>query len=108
MVNAAMEQRLAEQSKKRVGESAEFAKQQAQIDRYQTLKQEKQVPLNEQKYLARREAEREAEKEEEKQFEDQLNAPNDVFPDNFYNREILAIVTDYLQVLAGQKVASAN
>lgn len=108
MVNAAMEQRLAEQSKKRVGESAEFAKQQAQIDRYQTLKQEKQVPLNEQKYLARREAEREAEKEEEKQFEDQLNAPNDVFPDNFYNREVLAIVTDYLQVLAGQKVASAN
>ena len=108
MVAAAMKQRLVEQSRKRVGESPEFAKQQAQIDRYQALKKEKQVPLSEAKYMARREAEREAEKEEEKQFEDQLNAPNDVFPDNFYNREILSIVTDYLQLLAGQKVARAN
>jgi len=108
MVNPTVKARLVERSANRVKESKEFAKQVARINRYKIYKEEKTVPLHEEKYLARREAERDAEEEEEKQFEDQVGSDDEVFADDFYNREIVEITLDYLSELAGNKVAHIN
>ena len=62
-------------------------------------------PLNEQKFLAERE-EINADKEEEKELEELAKSDKPVFdPENFYNREVLAITVDLLQLT---RLAKAN
>ena len=72
-------------------------------------KAKKEVPLNEEKFNARR-AELDSEAEEEKTFEEQAgsNGENEVFKRNFYNNEVLGITLDYLRLLGKDKVAKAN
>jgi carboxyl-terminal processing protease len=93
----------------RLAKSDDFQKLQKDIERYLEQKAKKEVPLNEQKFLARR-AELDADKEEEKTFDHQANGDGDekVFKRNYYNNEILNITLDYLRLLGKDKVAQAN
>lgn len=106
MVAAESLKRLRDRSKARVGESEDFQKELARIERYQRYKDEKSISLNAEKYLARRDAEKEAEEEQEKQFEDQQGrGEREIFEENFQNDEVIAITLDYLKELANNKVA---
>jgi len=100
---------LKDQTTHRLAKSTEFQKLQKDIERYLEQKAKKEVPLNEQKFMARR-AELDADKEEEKTFEQQANGDGDdkVFKRNYYNNEILNITLDYLRLLGKDKVAKAN
>ena len=95
------------QSAKRVHDSADFAKVQKNIARYEEQKAKKEVPLNEKKFVARRE-EFDAEKEEEKTFEEQAGGASEVFKRDYYDNEVLAITLDYLRPLGKDKVANAS
>lgn len=96
-------------SASRVSQSEDFAKLQRDIERYKEFKDAKTVPLNEQKYLARRDSERTAEKEEEKHLEESASPKKDeVFKDDFYDKEVISITLDYLSELQKSKVAKAN
>ena len=92
--------RLRARSEARIRESQDFAKLKEDIARYTRYKNEKRVPLREDKFMARRASERDAEKEEEKQFDDSKKSKEEVFKDDFYNREVLNITMDYLEELA--------
>ena len=89
---------LSELSAQRRKESTEFQGVERNITRYQEQKNRKKVTLNEQKFLAERE-EIDADKDEEKELEEISKSNKPVFdPTNFYNREVLAITVDYLQL----------
>ena len=106
MVGADALKRLRTDSTGRIKESDEFSKELTRIARYQRMKDEKTISLNEEKYRARREAERDAEDEEEKHFDEQQgNKEREIFADDFYNKEIVNIALDYLKELANNKVA---
>jgi carboxyl-terminal processing protease len=100
---------LKDMATQRLAQSDEFKKLQKDIERYLEQKAKKEVPLNEQKFMARR-AELDADKEEEKTFEHQANGDGDdkVFKRNYYNNEVLNITLDYLKLLGKDKVAQAN
>ena len=98
---------LKELSGARMEKSADFAKLQKKIQRYEEQKAKKEVPLNEQKYLARR-ADLDADDEEEKIAEEQANGNAEVFKRTFYENEVLAITLDYLRLLGKDKVANAG
>jgi carboxyl-terminal processing protease len=98
---------LKELSTQRIERSADFAKLQKNIKRYEEQKAKKEVPLNEKKFVARRE-EFDAEKEEEKTFEEAERGTTEVFKRDFYNNEVLAVTLDYLRLLGKDKVAKAN
>ncbi len=100
--------RLRSRSSKRIKESEEFVKQIERIERFKQYKEEKTISLNEEKFLARRESDRDAEKEEEKQFDDSGEKDDEVFADDFYNKEVTNITLDYLRELAGNRVARNN
>jgi carboxyl-terminal processing protease len=100
--------RLKRESDVRIQSSEEFSKEIARIDRYKKYREEKAIPLNETKYLARREAERDAEEEEEKRLEGQTHERPEVFADDFYNREVLSITLDYYLELAKGGLAILN
>jgi carboxyl-terminal processing protease len=107
-VNPNVVSTLKELSSERVEKSEDFGKLQKNIVRYEEQKAKKEVPLNEQKYMARR-AELDADDAEEKAFEEQAGGHGDgeVFKRNFYNNEVLAITLDYLRLLGKDKVAQA-
>ena len=109
MVAANSLQQLRKDSQARIGESEEFKKELARIERYHRYKDEKSISLNEEAYLARRDAEKEAEEEEEKQFEEQQGrGKHEIFEENFQNNEIISITLDYLKELGNNnKVAHA-
>jgi carboxyl-terminal processing protease len=89
---------LAKLSAERRTQSTEFQGVQRNIARYEEQKNRKKVSLNEQKFLAERE-EINADKEEEKELEELAKSNKPVFdPENFYNREVLAITVDLLQL----------
>ena len=96
---------LKELSTQRIERSAEFAKLKRNIQRYEEQKAKKEVPLNEKKFIARRE-EFDAEKEEEKTFEEHERGTTEVFKRDFYNNEVLALTLDYLRLLGKDKVAA--
>jgi carboxyl-terminal processing protease len=102
-------ERLRNHSKNRIDKSEEFKKELARIERYQRLKDEKSISLNEEKYLARRDTERDAEEEQEKHLEEQQGAAErEIFEDDFQNNEIIDITLEYLKELANNKVARAR
>jgi len=100
--------RLKERSLERINKSEEFGKQIKRIERYKKYKEEKTISLNEKKFLARRESDRDAEKEEEKQFDESSEKVDEVFADDFYNKEVTEITLDYLRELADNRVAKNN
>jgi carboxyl-terminal processing protease len=99
---------LKQASQARREKSEDFRKLMKNIDRYMEQKTKKEVPLNEEKFLARR-AELDSEKEEEKLFEDQQNGGADeVVKRDFYFNEVMAVTLDYLRLLGKDKVARAT
>lgn len=98
---------LKESSQARREQSDDFRKLMKNIDRYMEQKTKKEVPLNEQKFAARR-AELDSEKEEEKLFEDQNANPNEVVKRDYYFNEVIAVTLDYLRLLGKDKVANAS
>lgn len=94
-------------SQQRTSASSEFAKLAKDIQRYIEQKTKKQIPLNEEKFLARR-AELDSEKEEEKTFENQEKANDEIVKRDFYFNEALAVTLDYVRLLNKEKVAGAN
>jgi len=108
MVNPDAVARLKTRSSQRIQQSPEFVKQLQRIERYKKYKDEKTISLNEKEFLARRESDRDAEKEEEKQFDESAEKSDEIFADDFYNKEVAAIALDYLRELANKTVARAN
>jgi carboxyl-terminal processing protease len=98
---------LKELSTQRTERSADFAKLQKNIKRYEEQKAKKEIPLNEKKFLARRE-EFDADKEEEKTFEEHERGTTEVFKRDYYGNEVLSITLDYLRLLGKDKVANAG
>lgn len=98
---------LKELSTNRTERSADFARLQKNIKQYEEQKAKKEIPLNEQKFLARR-AEFDAEKEEEKTFDEHEKGVTEVFKRDFYGNEVLSITLDYLRLLGKDKVANAG
>jgi carboxyl-terminal processing protease len=94
-------------SQQRTGQSPDFAKLAKNIQRYIDQKTKKEIPLSEQKFLARR-AELDSEKEEEKTFEHQEKGSEEVVKRDFYFNEALSVTIDYLRLLNKEKVAGAN
>ena len=99
---------LRSRSQSRVSQSEDFTKLQRDIDHYKEIKDAKSVPLNEQKYMARRDSERNAEKEEEKHLDESAAKKDEIFRDDFYDKEVINITLDYLVELQKSKVAQAN
>jgi carboxyl-terminal processing protease len=96
---------LKELSTARLEKSEDFAKLRKNIQRYEEQKAKKEVPLSEQKFLARR-AELDADAEDEKTFEEQANGSTEVIKRTYYENEVLAITLDYLRLLGKDKVAN--
>lgn len=99
---------LKQLSEARISQSEEFAKLFKDIQRYKDIKDAKTIPLNEQKYLARRDSERDAEKEEEKHLEDNPMNKDVVFHDDFYEKEVINVTLDYLAELRKYNIARLN
>lgn len=95
--------KLRDSSQKRMAQSPDFTKLQKKIERYTEQKQQKQIPLSESKFLARR-AELDAEKEEDEHLEDNANE-KEVVKRDFYFNEALAVTLDYLRLMGKDKVA---
>jgi len=108
MVKSDAVARLKAKSDERIHKSEEFAKQIQRIERYKKYKNEKTISLNEKEFLARRESDRDAEKEEEKQFDESSEKADEIFADDFYNKEVTNITLDYLRELADNRVARNN
>lgn len=102
-VTPAVVNRLKEASAARRAHSDDFKKLQNNIDKYLEQKAKKEIPLNEKKFLARRE-ELDSEKEEERKLEP---PSSDVIVDrDFYFNECIGITLDYLRSLGKDKVAA--
>jgi carboxyl-terminal processing protease len=106
-VDAKLIEGLRQLSEQRVEEAEFFAREKRRIGRFLEQKESKTVTLNREKFMAER-AELNAEKEEEEIY-DGLTDPNrPVFKMDDYDKEAIAITVDYLQMLAGNKIAEAR
>lgn len=96
-------------SAERVKSSPDFEKLGRVVARYKEQNLTKEVPLNEEKFLAQRK-EFDTERELEKQFEDQANGNKngDVVKRDYYFNEVLAITVDYLHLLGQNTIAKVN
>jgi carboxyl-terminal processing protease len=106
MVNADMISTLKTRSQGRVTQSDYFARELRRIDRYEQQKERKTLPLNKDKFLAERK-ELNAEKDQEKMFDEMNDPTRPVFEKDDYGLEALDITVDYLELLGGNKVATA-
>jgi carboxyl-terminal processing protease len=107
LVNPNLVTTLKEHSTQRIEASSDFSKLLKNIKRYEEQKAKKEIPLNEKKFIARRE-EFDADKEEEKTFEEHAGGTTEVFKRDFYGNEVLAITMEYLRLLGKDKVANAG
>jgi carboxyl-terminal processing protease len=104
MVSPEMIASLKQSSRARVAQDADFQKLQKQIDQYLERKNRKTVSLNE--AVLKKEREEEGKSEEEDPLQDDPEKKEDVkrkdkplFPDNFYNKELVRITADYIALL---------
>jgi len=98
---------LKDTSTRRVAADTKFTEIQKDIDRYVERKNRKSVSLNEEQLRKEREADKAAEdvaKAEEDKETKGIDGP--IFPDNEYNKEVLNIAVDYVQLLRQAKTAA--
>lgn len=108
MVSPELLTQLRQRSRLRCAESEDFQKLSQNIERYIEQKKRTTVTLNEKEFLAER-AEWDSKKEEEKELEDQFDTDRPVFDrDYYYNGEVLAITSDYLELLRNHDVAQVG
>lgn len=103
---------IIQQLKSRVGQrvaaSEEFTKELKRIERYKEQKERDFVSLNEEKFFARRK-ELNAEKEDEEKYK-KIDAGEEEVIDleDFYDKEILDITVDYINLLNNNSVAAGR
>lgn len=107
MVPADLLKSMREASTERVGKDKEFVDLLRRKELYVRQKQEKTISLNEQEFFARRK-QLDAQKEEEKETLGETEAADEVYRDNYYNREVMSITHDYVDGLRQQNLASAS
>jgi carboxyl-terminal processing protease len=91
---------LVSRSSGRVKENADFQKVQRNIDRYLERKNRKTISLNEE-VIKKEEEELKREQEEEKEAIERATGSDkekELFPDDFYNRELMQITLDYMEL----------
>ena len=99
-VNDALVEQLSGRSRERIVKNDEFVRVEELSQRYLERRDEKTISLNEATLRAEEEALKQEKKEEEEAIQ-QANgsADKDIFPEDFYNRELVNISADYLSVL---------
>lgn len=102
-VNADLIALLADRSKKRVTANTDFQKTMADIEKFLARKKRKSVSLNEEEL--KKERIDDEQKTKDKLDEDEYG-DREIYPDNAYNNEVLAIAVDYLERL--QEVNTAK
>lgn len=100
-------EQLRKRSKKRCDESEYFTSQRRKIKRYLEQKEDPTVTLNKERFLAERK-EINSEKDQEEIFEKLQNEDRPVFPSTSYNKELITIALDYLEMLGLDRVAVAH
>lgn len=97
---------LREKSAARISQNEEFQELNRDIVKFIERKEDKTISLNEQTRLAEKEEAEQQSEIEEKLAEDAAGGKDKpVFPENFYNDEVLQITADYLDELKGAKTA---
>jgi carboxyl-terminal processing protease len=105
MVTPNMVKELWSRSTERIKASEEFRRDLDRIAAFKEQNESKTVTLNKEKFIAEREK-LDAEKETEDTLERATDSDKPVFAtDNHYNREALAILADYLELLKDNRVA---
>ncbi len=104
---------LRERSKKRVAADEEFQRDQREIERYRKRKDRKTVTLNEAKMRKEREegkadAEARKKKEGDSKKDSSRYGKKEIFPDKHYNREVLSVTLDYIDLLLKNRTAKVQ
>jgi len=104
---------LQKSSKERIAKSEDFSKLKAQIDRLVERKNRKSVSLNEKVLGAERALEEETDEifptiEGDGTSGDKEEEEKSVFPDTFYNNEVLEITSDYVSLLRQMKIVQGR
>ncbi|MCA9035652.1 MAG: carboxy terminal-processing peptidase [Planctomycetaceae bacterium] len=109
LVNDAIIAQLAKNSEARVSGDKDFARIQRLITRYLERKNDKTVSLNENTLKAEEEELKQEQQEEEEAIKKASGAAekDDIFPRGFYNKELLNITTDYLEILQGTQTVKS-
>jgi carboxyl-terminal processing protease len=101
MVSDDLVAKLAKRSSKRTSKSEDFQKLEENILKYKIQRDRTSLSINEEKFFADRK-DIDLDKENRKELEKQLSPDEEVFPMTFYNKEVLAIATDYVELLDGR------
>ena len=107
MVSEELIGKLVKRSAKRTSKSEDFKELLENIEKYKVQRDKNNISINEEKFFAERE-DVDVDKENRKELEKQINPDEDVFPMTFYNKEILAIATDYNDLLDGRTASGAR
>ena len=97
---------LRQNSEQRVKSDDEFIDLIRRVELFVKQKEEDTVPLEETAFQQRRD-ELDAQKEEEKEELEQ-QTDQEIFRDNYYNREVMNIAGDYIEGLRREKLVQAN
>ncbi len=109
LVSAEIVSQLKKASAERVAKSEDFQKLIQRIERYEAKKNRKTVSLNEEKLRKEREEDERLSKQDQQEQEQEKEASRrEIFPDTYYNDEVLQITLDYLQLLKAARTASLD
>ncbi len=101
MVSEDLVEKLAKRSSKRTSKSEDFQELGENIEKYKSQRDSVHLSINEEKFFADRE-DIDVDKENRKELEKATNQDEEIFPMTFYNKEVLAIATDYIDLLDGR------
>ena len=107
MVPADLLGNLRKRSEERVSKDTEFADLLRRISSYVGQKEQNTISLEENAFMARRKELNSQKEEEEEHLEAQVGN-EEIYKDNFYNREVFNIVHDYIEGLRKQNLAKAG
>lgn len=107
MVPAGLIETIRKNSMERVKSDEEFTDLLRRVAIYVKQKEQNTVSLNEEEFMARRK-ELDSEKEEEEEALEAALSGKEIYRDNFYNKEVMNIVHDYVEGLRRQNLAVAN
>jgi carboxyl-terminal processing protease len=103
LVTPAIVSVLQDRSKKRVSNEKDFVDLDKDIVKYLDRKKRKTISLNEETLKQERSDEEKKAKKKVEEPDDAAEGP--IFPDEYYNNEIMAITVDYINALRGMNTA---
>ena len=95
-------------SNERIKNNSEFVDLMKRIEGYRERKEETTLPLNKEKFVEYRKQLDAQQEEIDELVSDEEKKEGAVFIDNFYNKEVIAITSDYADALVGQNLAKAG